>query len=65
MAHFIDEDRLQHRFLGAQKTSSNKSIDEVYRKILADCSLSSADVYRVCVNGSSNVVDSFVNQGNV
>lgn len=63
MVQFTSDDRLQHRFLGAQKLEPNENVAHTYRKILEEYELDLADIYRTCVNGTSTIVDSFVNYG--
>lgn len=65
MVHFIDGEQLKHRFLGGQKLpqSSISNIGMVYKQILDEYSLDLTDIYRTCVNGTSAIVNAFVNYG--
>lgn len=64
MVHFINGDKLQHRFLGALQLPKTTNIEQAYRQILDEYELDLTDIYRTCVNGTSSIVNAFVNYGN-
>lgn len=63
MVHLINQDRLQHKFLGSHQLTQPANISHIYKQILNEYGLELDNIYRTCVTGTSKIVDSFVSYG--